>query len=233
MDRSIVSRVQLYALNFRQKCQLYERENRMRAEILSMNVLLLSFVSLLAVTPAARAQSSSPLTDEERLRQCDRDVCGVVTNPTAGGAPLQCDLAQTWYKEDIAKAVKKGRLSWPFGDARCTAKFEYSRALLGAPFREKTYTLKLPAQPVSCEVDNSGSRHELRAKMAPVIEFENGKAKSVSLGVTDIDGTAVVRNVVWAAWKFESTFGYFQADFVKGVNEYITEHCPKQNARAD
>jgi hypothetical protein len=200
----------------------------MRAEILAMNMFLLSFVSLWAESPVARAQVSPPLTDQEKLRQCDRDVCSVVTKPSAPGASVECDIAQSWSKEDIAKAVKKGKLSWPFGDARCTTKFEFSRALFAAPFKQKSYTLKLPAQPVSCEVDNSGSRHEVRAKMAPVIGFEDGKAKSVSLGVSDIEGTAVVRNVVWAAWKFEANFGYFQADFVKGVNEYITEHCPKQ-----
>ena len=205
----------------------------MRAEILAMNVFLLSFAGLWAESPVARAQASPPQTDEEKLRQCDRDICAIITNPNASGGPVQCDLAQTWYKEDIAKAVKKGWLSWTFGDARCTTKFEINRALFAAPFKEKTYTLKIPAQPVACEIDNSGSRHELRAKMAPVIEFENGKAKSVSLGVTDIDGTAVVRKLVWAAWKFENTFGYFQADFVKGVNEYITDHCPKQNASAN
>jgi len=205
----------------------------MRAEILAMNVFVLSFVGLWAIGAAAQAQTSPPLTDEEKLRQCDRDICGVITSRSADGAPLKCDLAQTWSKEDIAKAVKKGKLSWTFGDARCTTKFEFSRALFAAPFKEKSYKLKLPAHPVACEIDNSGSRHELRAKMAPVIEFEDGKAKAVSLGVSDIDGTAVVRNVVWAAWKFENTFGYFQADFVKGVNEYITDHCPKQNASAN
>ena len=204
----------------------------MRAEFLSMNVFLLSFVMLASGMGAALAQTP-PQTDEEKLRQCDRAVCGAIANGDAPGASVQCDLHQTWYKEDIQKAVSKGRLSWPFGDARCSAKFEYSRVLFAAPFKEKKYTLKLPPQPVACDIDNSGSRHELRAKMAPVIEFENGKAKSVSLGVTDIDGTAMVRNAVWAAWKFENTFGYFQADFVKGVNEYITEHCPKQNARVD
>ena len=155
----------------------------MRAEILAMNVFVLSFVSLLAISPAAWAQASPPQTEDEKLRQCDRDICAIITNPNATGGPVQCDLAQTWYKEEIAKAVKKGRLSWTFGDARCTAKFEISRALFAAPFKEKTYKLKLPAHPVACEIDNSGSRHELRAKMAPVIEFENGKAKSVSLGV--------------------------------------------------
>lgn len=199
----------------------------MRAEILAMNVFLLCFLSLWAASETALAQAS-PLTDQEKMARCDRDLCGIIVSPTAAGGPLQCDLVQVWSKDDIAKAVKKGRLSWPFGDARCTAKFELSRALLAAPFKQKTHTVKIPPQPVSCEIDNSGSRHVVNAKMAPVIEFENGKAKSVSLGVTDIDGTAVVRNVVWAAWKFENTFGYFQADFVKGVNEYITEHCPKR-----
>ena len=204
----------------------------MRAEILAMNVFVLSFVSLLAIT-SGRAGASVSAADGrgEIAPMRSRHLRDRHQPQSRPARPLQCDLAQTWYKEDIAKAVKKGRLSWTFGDARCTAKFEFSRALFAAPFKEKTYTLKLPAHPVACEIDNSGSRHELRAKMAPVIEFENGKAKSVSLGVTDIDGTAVVRNVVWAAWKFENTFGYFQADFVKGVNEYITEHCPKQNAR--
>ena len=204
----------------------------MRAEILAMNVFLLSFAGLWAGSATVRAQAS-PQAEQEKMARCDRDLCGIIVNPTAHGGPLQCDLVQVWSKEDIAKAVKKGRLSWTFGDARCTAKFEIDRALLAAPFKEKNYTLKVPPQPVGCEIDNAGSRHELRAKMGPVIEFENGKAKSVSLGVSDIDGTAIVRNVVWAAWKFESTFGYFQADFVKGVNEYIAEHCPKQNARAD
>jgi len=204
----------------------------MRAEILSMKMFLLSFVILGGGIGAAHVQAT-PLTDEEKLRQCDRDICGVITNPDASGAALQCDLRQTFSKEDIKKAVEKGRLSWPWGDARCNAKFEYSRALFAAPFKQKSYTLKLPPQPVACEIDNSGSRHELRAKMAPVIAFESGKAKSVSLGVTDIEGTALVRNAVWAAWKFENTFGYFQADFIKGVNEYITEHCPKENARAN
>jgi hypothetical protein len=197
----------------------------MRAKFLARDVFLLCFVGFMAMTLPAGAQDSSSATEAENLRQCDRDLCGITKNPGASGT-LRCDLAQTWYKEDITRVVKKGRLTWPFGDARCTAKFEIERGLFAPALKEKSHKLKIPPQPVSCEIDNSGSRHVVTAKMGPVIEFENGKAKSVSLGVSDIDGTAMVRNVVWAAWKFESTFGYFQADFVKAVNEYITEHCP-------
>ena len=200
----------------------------MRADFLARDVFLLSFFSFIAAALPLRAQDASSVTEAEKLRQCDRDMCGIVKNPSGAGGALQCDLAQTWSKEDIARVVKKGRLTWPFGGARCTAKFEIDRALFAPALKEKSHKLKIPPQPVSCEIDNSDSRHVVTAKMGPVIEFENGKATSVSLGVSDIDGTAVVRNVVWAAWKFESNFGYFQADFIKGVNEYIAEHCPTQ-----
>ncbi len=176
---------------------------------------------------AGRAQQTELPTDKEGQRQCDRDLCAIVNAPSASGAGLKCDLAETWYKEEITKAVKKGKISWPFGDARCSAKFDVSRALLAPALTEAKYTLKAPPQPVRCEIDAEGGRHELRANMAPVIEFKDGKATSVSLGLQDIEGTALVRNVVWAAWKFESTFGYFHSDFIKGVNEYVGAHCPK------
>ncbi len=205
----------------------------MRAECLAFTRISLAVVSLLAAPSIAVFAQQPPEAEVKKMRQCDRDLCAIITAPHAGGGPLQCDITQTWHQEEIAKAVKKGRITWPFGDARCKAKFEISRALLTASLNQKTHTLKIPPQPVSCEIDSSGAPHVLTAKMGPVIEFENGKAKSVSLGFSEIDGTAMVRNVVWAAWKFESYFGYFQADFVKGVNDYITEHCPNRTEPAD
>jgi hypothetical protein len=167
-----------------------------------------------------------PLTDKERLQQCDRDLCGIVKAKSPDGLDLSCELSQTWYKEEIAEAVKKGRLTWPFGDARCSVQVDIGRALLVKALTQPNYTLKIPPQPVMCEIGTEGSREEVKANMAPEIRFKDGKATSVSLGVQNIEGNAIVRNVVWAAWKIEANFGFFQDDFVKGVNKYIKEHCP-------
>jgi hypothetical protein len=183
-------------------------------------------LSVMAGTGAAEAQRSEPVTDKEGQRQCDRDLCAIVNAPASAGADLSCDLAETWYKEEITAAIKKGRISWPFGDARCYGTVGVGRALLAPAITEAKYTLKSPPLPVRCEVDTDSGRHEVKANMAPVIEFKGGKATSVSLGLQDIEGTPLVSNVVWAAWKLESTFGFFHEDFVKGVNAYIAEHCP-------
>ncbi len=171
-------------------------------------------------------QTNPPATEDERLRQCDRDLCGIVNAPAARGGDLKCDISQTWYKEDIVKAVEKGRMGWPFGDARCSMQVSVSRALLNPAMTEASYKLKAPPQPVRCEVDTEGGRHEIMAKMAPEIAFKSGKATSVSLGVQNIEGNAIVRNVVWAAWKLEATFGFFEDDLLKEVNDYIRDHCP-------
>lgn len=183
-------------------------------------------VGLAMGVSGAWAQPASNLTDKERQQQCDRDLCAIVNAPKAEAGDLKCELSETWYKEEIATAVEKGRLSWPFGDARCSGSLDISRSLLAPAITEASFTLKVPPQPVRCEVDTEGGRHELKANMAPEIDFKDGKATTVSLGIQDIEGNAVVRNVVWAAWKFESTFGFFHEDFVKGVNDYIADHCP-------
>lgn len=190
------------------------------------------FVVAFAVICGVVTGTSSPaaqrplLTDGERLRQCGRDLCDIVNERTASGPDIACNLAETWHQDVIAKAVGRGHLSWPFGDARCSMTLAVSRALLAPALTEASYKLKVPPQPVRCEVDNGDRRHEVKGNMAPEIEFEGGKAKSVSLGLQDIDGNVVVRNAVWAAWKFESTFGFFQKDFVKAVNDYIGVYCP-------
>lgn len=184
---------------------------------------------------AAEAQQDAPPETEEmteeirRILACDRELCGIVMNPGADGMALKCDLSITWKKDEIAKAVEKGRLSWPFGDASCGATLKVSRTLLADAMKRPAYTLSVPPQPVSCEVENDGSRHKVTGRMAPVIEFKDRKATSVSLGLQDIKGNAIIRNVVWAGWKFESYFGYFQEDFVKGVNDYVEKWCPNRD----
>lgn len=199
----------------------------MRGGQIAISGVLFTFIIILAGERAAWGQEPAPASDEmERLLQCDRDLCGIVTNPSPGGEALKCNLSVTWLKEDIAKAMEGSRISWPFGDARCAATLDVGRHLLAGAIREKNNTLSVPPQPVRCEVDNDGSLHEVTATMAPVIEFKDGKAAAVSLGLDKIDGSKVISSAVWAAWKLESYFGYFQEAFVTGVNGYIANWCP-------
>jgi hypothetical protein len=65
----------------------------------------------------------------------------------------------------------------------------------------------------------------MKAKVTPSIDFRDGKATYVNLGVGKITGNAVIKGAVWTAAKMVSTFGIFQDDFRNGVNDYIGKYC--------
>ncbi len=172
-----------------------------------------------------QAQTQAQLAETERLEQCDRDLCAIALHPREAGAPLRCDLTKTWYKDEIHTAWSKKRVPWPFGDAQCSLKLDVDRALLAGAVTNKKYTLKSPTLPVKCEVDRKGTRYPLAVTLTPEVEFKDGKATLVLLNVEKIKANAVIKSVVWTASKMESSFGVFQKDLLKGINEYITEYC--------
>jgi hypothetical protein len=202
------------------------KEKAMRGGVRIFAMMFALTSGLSAAQPQAADQPLPPQTEKERLDQCDLELCGIVNAQGRANPALRCDLTQTWYKDQISKAIKKGHLGWPFGDAHCSMTLKVDPRLLTPALKAASYTLKVPPQPVRCDVESEGGPHEVKAKMAPEFEFKSGKATSVSLGVQDIEGTKVLRNAVWAAWKLESNFGFFQDDFIKGVNKYI-HHCQK------
>jgi hypothetical protein len=185
------------------------------------------------VQPPAQPKPPVVLTAEqaaelERIQQCDRTLCGMALKPADKTAEaLKCDLARTWTKDEIVTAWSKSSVSWPFGDARCTVKLNVESKLLTSAITTPKYKLKVPAHSISCEVDNGGTKYPLSLSAAPEVEFKDGKATSVLLGVNKIEGNAVIKGVVWTVTKMESTFGVFQKDLVKGVNDYITDYCSK------
>jgi hypothetical protein len=185
------------------------------------------------VQPPAAPKPAAVLTAEQaaelaRLQQCDRTLCGMALKPTESGTgALKCDLARTWTKDEIVTAWSKSTVSWPFGEARCTVKLDVDSKLLTSAITTPKYKLKVPAHSISCEVENGGPRYPLTVSAAPEVEFKDGKATVVLLGVNKIEGNSVIKSVVWTVTKMESTFGIFQKDLVKGVNDYITDYCNK------
>ena len=187
----------------------------------SLSLISFAAASLLAGLGGAAAQGS----EMERLHQCDRDLCAILRAPIASGAPLQCDLARTWYKEQIDKALRPKNIPWMFGDAYCTLKLDVERGLLTKAMTEARYTLRVPEQPASCEVDYKGTRYPVKVTLAPEITFRRGRATAVELGIRDIEANPIVKALLWSASKLQSSLGLYQDDFVRGVNRYIQRSC--------
>jgi hypothetical protein len=170
-------------------------------------------------------------TDLERLRQCDRDLCAIIAAPTLPGPPLRCDLAATWYKEQIDRAARSKNLVWPFGDIRCTLGLTVERKILGDAVAEPNARLVVPTQTANCEVEYNGARYPIALSLAPEIAFREGRAVSVSLGVKDVEANLVIETLLWSASKLQDSLGLFEQDFVRGVNRYIERQCPSRAGR--
>ena len=116
-------------------------------------------------------------------------------------------------------------MPWLFGDTRCTLKLDIARSILSKALSEDAYTLKIPRQPASCEVEYKGEHYPIQFTVAPLIEFRGGQATSVGLDVEDIKANAVITALLWSATKLQNGLGLYQNDLVREVNRYIERQC--------
>lgn len=178
-------------------------------------------VLMLVWSGAAWAQGS----EMERLAQCDRDLCDIIRTPAANAQPLQCDLSMTWYKDQIDKAAKEKGLTWVLGDARCALKLNLARSVITSALTDGSHKAKLPEHSANCEVEYKGSRYPVKVGVSPEIEFRDGKATSVALGIHDIEANMIIKALIWSVAKVQEKTGAYQEDLVKGVNQYIQTEC--------
>jgi hypothetical protein len=191
--------------------------------------LISLWLAILAAGWAAPARAQG--TEMERLQQCDRDLCAILSAPSRGSGPLQCDLSKTWYKEQIDKIMRPKGLGWVFGDADCKLKLDIERSRLARAMTHNSYTLRVPEQAASCEVEYRGSRYPVTVTLAPEIRFARGRATAVSLGVRGIKANPIVKALLWSATKLQSSMGLYQDDIVRGVNRYIGRECRVKSGR--
>jgi hypothetical protein len=187
------------------------------------NLSLFSFIAALLVAGAGQAHAQA--SELERLQQCDRDLCSILRTPSTAGHPLQCDLSMTWYKDTIDKAAKAKGLIWPLGDAHCKAKVDIKRAVITRALTDTSYHMKVPDQAATCDVDYKGTLYPVKASVAPEIEFREGKATSVVLGIHNIEANTIVKALVWSAVKLQEKMGAYQDDMVRALNKYIETEC--------
>ena len=163
--------------------------------------------------------------DKEKLLQCAKDVCAIITSKTASGPDLNCDLTKTWEKDEIQKGASSKNLSWGLGAAKCTVHVSAKRSEIVTAVTAPQNTFRLEKQRVWCEV--GAEKYHVSATMAPELKFKNGSATAVSLHMTDIRGPVLIKGVVWTAATLEENFGILQGDMTREVNRFIRKECPK------
>jgi hypothetical protein len=185
-------------------------------------------VSLICVTLVLTlAQGAWADSEEEKkkLARCAKDICSIIVSKNPKGPDLSCDLTKTWDKDQIQKGADSKNISWGFGSAKCSVKFNIKRADIIAAFTSPETKFKAGKQSVVCEIGTD--RYPVSATLSPELQFKNGTNTAASLRMDDIKGAVLIKGVVWTTAQLERHFGIFEGDLVREVNRFVQKECPK------
>ncbi|MFN3867860.1 MAG: hypothetical protein ACK4MF_02205 [Hyphomicrobiaceae bacterium] len=193
-------------------------------------------LALMAVTMAALPAVSLEVLPDERAgrKACEKALCAMVVTREAAGGPLACNMVKTWDRDKIKKGGESGKLSWGFGDARCSVAISIPRDQLMPALAEAKYTLQVPTQTVKCEIEGSDQKiTTINVEANPKIEFVGGKAEKLWLNVGKVDGDSIATNFVWAATKLIDNLGLFHSAAIAEINSFVHDKCPQIHAGKD
>ena len=168
--------------------------------------------------------------EKEQLEACERDLCTILVKREAGG-DLQCSMQKTWAGSKIKQGVEERKLTWSLGDVRCGVKLEVKRQDMLDALTKPQFELKVAPHAIRCDVEREKEVVPISVTMTPRIQFKDGKAAKVWLGIGEIQAPAVVKGAIWTAAQLEDTFGVVHSDLVKEINRFVNERCPKRLAK--
>ncbi len=211
--------------------------------ITTKNILqALFFMSLCAGTAdmaMAKDATEPPLTPQEladtaHRKECKFTICSIFASKKMDGPDVACDIAKTVRKAKIEKKYLRGKVSWPWGNARCKTNISVKREMLVKAMTEDGYELKLSKHSLSCELfkQDGKEKYELNLSVTPVIKWQGGKAESVKLNISDITGAALAKGGLWTIAKANSYFGVLDGPVKDKVNEFVVEDCQELLAKA-
>jgi hypothetical protein len=182
--------------------------------------------TLLSLAAPARALEE-PADEWDRLKACEKRLCTMILDKKPAGGDLKCDIGKTWASSSLNGGKNKG-VSWVFGDARCNVNINLSRADLYSALTLPKHTVKIPQHTVKCVVEREEELKPVTIKLAPKLEFKNGRADKVWVNLKDIEGPDDVKGTVWVAAGLEDKLGLFHKPLVKSINKFMHEQCAKR-----
>jgi hypothetical protein len=204
----------------------------LRSALFALGVLpvlaLLPMRALAQDKPAAA--TTVPETEEEKKerevrRACAVALCSTLHNRKPDSGDVTCSVRKTWRKEHIGKILAKGKLSWPWGDARCSTDLKFDRATLVKAMSEKDYEAQFPQHQVSCELDRETEKYQVKLHIQPKVTFSDGKAVKAVMNWGTIEAPMLAKSALWSATAADNTFGVLQSTVVEDINDFIQNKC--------
>jgi hypothetical protein len=174
----------------------------------------------------AAAMEEKP-SDAQDLQACEQKLCTMILQKEPAGEDLACPLAKTWPKTTLEGGEGK-LVKWGYGDARCTVSLNIERANLIGALTQPRYSLEVPEHNVRCDVETGGEVKKVRIRLAPKIDFKDGRAEKVWINLKDMTGPTSIKATVWTAASLEDSLGIFHKSMIKSINKFMYRRCAER-----
>jgi hypothetical protein len=178
----------------------------------------------------ADAKPAAPETEAEKKeregrRACAVQMCATLHNRKPAEGQLACNVQKTWRKEVLTNILKKGKVSWPWGDTRCSSELKLDRALLVKAMAEPDFEAQFDTYNIQCDIDNEKDKYQVSLQIHPKVTFKQGKAVKAAMNWGKIDAPTLAKTALWPITAADNTFGLLQSLAVEDINEFIGTKC--------
>ena len=187
--------------------------------------VLAAMLSTLAAGPALALEEAA--NEKDLLKACEKQLCEIVAKKPSSGPDLACSLSKTWNKTTIKDGVEKKKLSWGFGDARCTIDVSAKREAIVDAVAKPEQAFEFTPHTIKCQIEREKEVTNIAVTLAPKITFKDGKALKAWLNLKEIEAPTVIRGAIWTVAQAEDYFGLFHSDMISEINELVGQKCPK------
>lgn len=165
--------------------------------------------------------------EKDKLKACEVTLCSLVNTKAPNTGDFNCSLSKTWARDKIKEGSATGRMSWGFGDARCSVDLKVPRSQIVEALKSPQATLQVPEHWVTCEVERETKDvAPVRLRLAPKISFKDGKAVTALVNLKEVDGPGAIRGLAYSVVKLEDSIGIFHKRMLKAINHQLHEKCP-------
>ncbi len=185
---------------------------------------------VLAVWLALAEQAAAldeALGEKNNLKACERSLCALITSKKPVDGPFTCALSKTWSRERLKDGSAVGKVTWGFGDARCSVDLSLERAAIVQALTAREATLQFPEHTVTCHIERDKGPAQVTGRLAPKILFKDGEARKIWINLKQVTGPTTLKGLAYSVAKVEDSVGLFQSSLLKALNAQISEKCPK------
>src|SRR5205823_2607016 len=124
---------------------------------------LIALIAMAAMPTSPTAQdakpaaASTPESEDERKERETRKACAVALcstlhNHKPATGEVTCNVQKTWRKEVLTKIMSKGKVTWPWGYARCITDLKFDRAMLIKSMTLPEFEAQFDTHNIRCEL---------------------------------------------------------------------------------